>query len=688
MTQPFPLVSKLTLSLGAFVAAAMSFAPAAQAQTAQMCTSASQQFCYRYLCNGMDANGTFSQDGCGFGCNDATAPRWYAPTVPVRVDLSTVPSELSTTQWNNIVNTSFSRWEGVSGSNLVFQNIGSTQTRSFGGNENAHEIFWINSASEFQQKVGNGVNGALGVTITPRVCFNPVQIVDADLVMNGAGNFNWVDFADNCGGGWCSSATSTLLHELGHFVGLGHPCQACGWTVMSAQSAVEIESPTNIDRSAVSALYPGQPGGLGYGCDGPQDCSSAPVCATVGDLSYCTQTCGTCPEGFECDSVDGQDLCVFAGGALATPAGLGEDCLQRQCESDLICVGGGQDFQCLQGCSNAANCPGNTYECLPLQNGGGVCVETSGEAQVGELCSETSLCAANLFCILETETSGICRTECNPANGSGCAANESCFELQNGAGACFPVGETGEGGVCESPLDCAPGRVCLTDSADGTAHCYQRCDQGFECTDDRQTCQALNGSLSYCDPLITTLTQPEPEPGVNEPDPGPGNPNEPEGVPIGTCRLSRGNYDCPNGEGCVDDGDGDDIGVCEPGAEGSLATGQLCDSSSDCSGGICHNGVCTRPCDFDCPDGSICDDEAIPGGLCKAQSCNDDPSICADGWGCEYSSANRYVCTTDAEPSLFCECTGTGGDADAGGPQAALALLAGLGLLVARRRRR
>ncbi len=109
MTQPFPLVSKLTLSLGAFVAAAMSFAPAAQAQTAQMCTSASQQFCYRYLCNGMDANGTFSQDGCGFGCNDATAPRWYAPTVPVRVDLSTVPSELSTTQWNNIVNTSFSR---------------------------------------------------------------------------------------------------------------------------------------------------------------------------------------------------------------------------------------------------------------------------------------------------------------------------------------------------------------------------------------------------------------------------------------------------------------------------------------------------------------------------------------------------------------------------------------------------
>ena len=225
----------------------------------------------------------------------------------------------------------------------------------------------------------------------------------------------------------------------------------------------------------------------------------------------------------------------------------------------------------------------------------------------------------------------------------------------------------------------------MTDDNNGGAHCYQRCDQQFACSDARQTCRALDGSLSYCDPLITTLTPDEPEtPAPTTPTPD----GEPDAPPAGTCRLARGNYDCPNGQGCVDDGNGDALGNCEPGAEGDLPLGSLCETASDCSGGICYNGVCTRPCDFGCPDGSTCDEAAIPGGLCKANSCNDDESICADGWGCEYSSASRYVCTIDSTPGLLCECTGTGGDADAGGPQAAFAILAGLGLVLVRRRRR
>ena len=82
----------------------------------------------------------------------------------------------------------------------------------------------------------------------------------------------------------------------------------------------------------------------------------------------------------------------------------------------------------------------------------------------------------------------------------------------------------------------------------------------------------------------------------------------------GACVPSRGHFDCPAGEGCVDDGG--DLGHCAPGGVGDGGVFAGCDDGGDCEGGLCVDGVCTRPCDFGCPAFSTCDDGAIPGGLC------------------------------------------------------------------------
>ncbi len=99
------------------------------------------------------------------------------------------------------------------------------------------------------------------------------------------------------------------------------------------------------------------------------------------------------------------------------------------------------------------------------------------------------------------------------------------------------------------------------------------------------------------------------------------------GVDAGACVVARGHYDCPGGEVCVDDDDDDDgVGACVAGSFGAGGTFGDCDSGDDCEGGLCAYGVCSRPCDIGCPAFMICDDDAIPGGLCVP---SDDAAICA-----------------------------------------------------------
>jgi uncharacterized protein (TIGR03382 family) len=153
------------------------------------------------------------------------------------------------------------------------------------------------------------------------------------------------------------------------------------------------------------------------------------------------------------------------------------------------------------------------------------------------------------------------------------------------------------------------------------------------------SCINCQGKLAMRGDLAVAAAEGEGE-GEGEGEPGEGE-GEGEGEDA-ECDERRGNMDCDVGAGCED-------GECVRGADGDLATRELCERNSDCGSGLCDLGVCTVTCDDeDCPDGYKCldeEDSGVPGGLCTAKSCKDDASICgSSAYACSYSSDNRYVC--------------------------------------------
>ena len=662
-------------------------------------TGTSEVHAYKFLCNGMDASGNVSGDGCG-SCTASNAARWNPAIVTVSYDSQTVPTGLSTAEWTTAFNQGLTVWSNVSGSILDLDSGGHSSNRQLGANESLHEVMWILTANAWRAEVGGGENGTLGVTLPRNICPYGGQsfreILDADMAMNGTGAFNW---SSSCTGWNCSSVLSTFVHEMGHFVGLDHPCTQCSWAVMSAQAYTEPEAPLLDDQNGLRALYPGVGGGLGYGCDGPSDCNSGLSCITFNDAQFCSKTCNQdadCGEGYECSDVNGTNYCTFATGNLAAMVGEGENCYQRRCEEGLVCAGsGGTDFYCYRECANDSQCAEN-QECLGVEDGQGLCVSTSGDAQVGQACGPESLCAEGLVCTGADENNWYCRTECTPPAGPECASNETCFELQGGSGACFPMGNVQEGGVCSDPMDCAVGKLCLTDSMDGTAHCYQRCDLGYTC-DPSQSCVELQG-LFYCTPLLGSGSgngNGSSEGTIDGTTGGSGNGSgggsgmtpttEPEGDE--NCNLNRGNWDCPNTDGCNDNGDEDEWGICVEGTYGPNGTGDVCETGADCNSGICDRGLCTRPCDINTPCDAIyeCVADMLPPdgegngtGLCRPVSCLANPAVCTAGTTCTYRDAfSRNVCAPGTASACGCNQSGS----SSGAPWA-------LGLLVLLWRRR
>ena len=219
---------------------------------------------------------------------------------------------------------------------------------------------------------------------------------------------------------------------------------------------------------------------------------------------------------------------------------------------------------------------------------------------------------------------------------------------------------TQPGDACAGTGFCSDGQRCVEVSNAPT--CLATCTAGDDCAND-ETCTALSGGGgSVCAPG------------------GGGGGGGGGGTVDDECDPRRGHMDCAVGTGCVENDSGHF--VCEAGVDGDTGVGGLCDGNDGCSTGLCDRGVCTLPCDDEpCRDGYTCDvDVDVPGGLCRADSCADDPGICGDGFDCSYSAASRYVCSVG--PSNY---RGTCGAAP--GASGAVGALAAL-LLVVRRRRR
>lgn len=389
---------------------------------------------YKFICNSIDAHGNVTADQCGV-CNEASGPRWIPGRVRIKVDTSVLPKGVDVETWMRVVERSIQSWNEVPGSHLklALDESKFRSSRGFGEVASKHEIFWITDKIEWRRKIGSGEHGALGVTTSPYFCPRSTsarEIYDADLVMNGVGNFRWAEDCD--GSEACNSILSTLTHELGHFVGLGHPCQMCSWSIMSAQSAFHIKKPVFDDQEALRALYPGgNSGAVGMACGTEGDiCDSGLECVEQEGANYCAPKCNgdsECPEMLKCVRELGRDgaVCKFATGRLAEVAKLHEHCGARPCEDELLCVGSGPPhFYCHKSCGAGGKC-GSNEGCVPLQNGDGVCMEIR---KLDESCDYKTLCAEKLICALagEDRLEGKCHRLCFTNRSSGCRTGEHC----------------------------------------------------------------------------------------------------------------------------------------------------------------------------------------------------------------------------------------------------------------------
>ncbi len=223
---------------------------------------------------------------------------------------------------------------------------------------------------------------------------------------------------------------------------------------------------------------------------------------------------------------------------------------------------------------------------------------------------------------------------------------------------------TEPGDSCAGTLFCSVGQSCVNLS--GELVCQSSCDNDGDCA-----------ASQFCSNNGVCVALPIGE-GEGEGEEGEGEGEEGEEEPIGECDPRRGNLDCDSGDHCEEN---DGVTSCERG-EGDIGVGGLCGDAEDCSTGLCDRGVCTLTCDDDCRDGYTCseeDESGVPGGLCRADSCFDDPSICEEAFDCSYSSTQRYVCA--AGPSNYRGACGSQPAAWAPVPVVAL-------LLLLRRRRR
>ena len=539
---------------------------------------------------------TIAQGASAWSPIDGRRPTWSG-AAPYELH-NAGSQDLGFAMTESIVRQGMDDWTRVACTSLTTSYRGPTSRRPTPGDGNS-TIGWIESGWPHD-------SNAIGVT-QPQFWS---RISEADMSMNGV-NYTWIT---GPGRGNSVNTYSIVLHEGGHFYGLGHSNDSSA-TMYFAYSGGTSQLRSD-DQNGICALYPGSGGSdcTTTGCPAGQTCqggtcvtSSSPDCtpcstptdcgggacigypAAGGGGSYCGSPCSTsgdCGSGFTCASTSSGRFCArIVGGTFscsASPTGctsdsqcsatqrcntatgmcearpstggpLGADCSTGgECQSG-ICFAG----RCSQSCDwlNPASCPAGHYcsgEATGACTAGGVCVPGSaGAGAMGAACSAATDCQS-LYC-----ASGVCSTPCTPGGAVGCGDGFACqLGAAPGCGSCQRSGSLGD--PCDVNEDCTS-RLCAT--VDGDTYCTEVCGEGT----------------------------------------------------------------CPTGFTCRGDGE---VAVCVP-DEGRLGDG--CGSNADCLGGICasdgDDSYCTRLCGatepcpgrFDCvatddPSVSVCRPQ--PGGGC------------------------------------------------------------------------
>ncbi len=507
--------------------------------------------------------------------------------------------------------------------------------------EGTSTIGWIESGWRHE-------GAAIGVT-GPRW---GSYIVEADMELNGV-NFTWTT---SSGSGSRVNAYSIVLHEGGHYYGLGHT-NVRGSSMWPSYSGGIVGLGSD-DEAGICALYPGSgsdctttgcPSGqecVGGTCmtmtgDGTicSPCTSDAECGGPGDYclgypdgrGYCGRACTSDADcsGDRCVNTTGGPQCARFSGSSPSCAGSTSGCrLDSECDADEVCSGGscvprpttgaelgapcGADAECRSGlcragaCTQscdwvdaAGSCPSGFY-CNDDSSscGSGYCIRgAAGAGGMGAPCSADTECSS-LFC-----DGGVCTQPCIPSGAATCPSGYTCrVGTLPCRGACGRGRALGD--VCETNDDCTSGACAVR--GDST-FCTQLCDMGAPCPEGFQCTSA--GDQSVCVPDLGGLDAP--------------CDSDAECL-SGVCTSEHGATYCtrPCGEGCPDGftcaTTDTDMDVCVREERG---LGQECDINDDCASRICATAGMTNFCAELCDDASPC-----PSGFeCVAAG---DTSIC------------------------------------------------------------
>jgi hypothetical protein len=388
---------------------------------------------------------------------------WESNYVRFRLHEGAAPG-ISQESVAQLVDQAFATWSAPRCTNIAFELDGTTDQESELG-DGSNTIQWLRTGWK-----GRGYNpDAAGIT---EIEYEKTEdgvwhIVEADILLNA----NHHEWTVGIGAEGQRDVLSVLTHELGHAIGLAHPCEPDGalqapdcangdfdeTDTMFPEYHPDQSRLTDDARDGVCFLYPGE------GCSGEGGQS--------------------CPAGFLC--VD--DDCVVA-------------CEDEVCRDDEICTEDG----CKQPAANSGP---------SLEEGVANACQQDDDCRWGQECQERSCvwvrapvgdpCQKDADCLTRECTSGTCVEECT--SDQDCVAGLSCSVQPASATQedDVPVGSCGEnlaafGEECSDSADCLGGQ-CLQ-GAEPIPVCSRVCGESLPDCPEAWSCDLVEGR-AVCIPL-------------------------------------------------------------------------------------------------------------------------------------------------------------------------------------------
>lgn len=211
---------------------------------------------FRFVCNSVDAQGVPSGDICG-QCNATVAARWPGASVNWQLHANDRPTNVSVDDFVSAASGATEQWSQVEQAGLDATVSSVDGVGTWGANDINQDVIWVQGAPETWQAL-TFTNPATTIALTA-VRYRCQggdssyrEIFDADIALNNTG-LPWA-----CDAPGCWSLEHTLLHEVGHGIGLGHGCGQCETSVMVALAdpAYQPLLLTDDDIQGCVALYP------------------------------------------------------------------------------------------------------------------------------------------------------------------------------------------------------------------------------------------------------------------------------------------------------------------------------------------------------------------------------------------------------------------------------------------------